>query len=169
MSPERLKVVERAQREPEGRFPSRAHRIDEPALERAFHRLRKDAAVGVDGVTKEVYGRELDAHLADLHERRKARRYRHQPLRRVHLLKDPGQTRPIGICALEDKIVQEAVREVLEAVYEQDFLDCSHGFRPKRSAHDAVRALDRAVHPGQVSWILEADIRSFSTVWIAPS
>jgi RNA-directed DNA polymerase len=67
----------------------------------------------------------------------------------------------MGICALEDEIVQEAVREVLEAVYEQDFLDCSHGFRPKRSAHDAVRALDRAVHQGKVSWILEADIRSF--------
>jgi RNA-directed DNA polymerase len=76
MSAELLKVVERAQREPEGRFPSRAHLIDEPALERAFHRLRKDAAVGVDGVTKEVYGRELDAHLADLHERLKAKRYR---------------------------------------------------------------------------------------------
>jgi RNA-directed DNA polymerase len=103
MSPELLKVVERAQREPEGRFHSRAHLIDEPALERAFHRLRKDAAVGVDGVTKEVYGRELDAHLANLHERLKAKRYRHQPLRRVHIPKDQGQTRPIGICALEDK------------------------------------------------------------------
>jgi RNA-directed DNA polymerase len=162
MSPELLKVVERAEREPEGRFHSLAHLIDEPALERAFHRLRKDAAVGVDGVTKEVYGRELDAHLADLHERLKAKRYRHQPLRRVHIPKDRGQTRPIGsICALEDKTVQGAVREVLEAVYEQDFLDCSHGFRPKRSAHDAVRALDRAVHQGKVSWILEADISSF--------
>jgi group II intron reverse transcriptase/maturase len=161
MSPGLLKVVERAQREPEGRFHSLAHLIDVPALERAFRRLRKDAAVGVDGVTKEVYGRALEANLADLHERLRTKRYRHQPLRRVHIPKDKGKTRPIGISVLEDKIVQDAVRAVLEAVYEQDFLDCSYGFRPKRSAHDAIRALDRAVHQGKVSWILEADIKSF--------
>ncbi len=161
MSPELREVVERAQREPEGRFHSLAHRIDVPALERAFHRLRKDAAVGVDGVTKEAYGKELDSNLADLHERLRSKRYRHQPLRRVHIPKGKGQRRPIGISALEDKIVQGAVRDVLEAVYEQDFLDCSYGFRPGRSAHDAVRALKRAVDQGEVSWILEADIMFF--------
>ena len=161
MSPGLLEVVERAQREPEGRFHSLAHLLDVPALERAFHRLRKDAAVGVDGVTKEAYGAALDANLADLHERLRSKRYRHQALRRVHIPKEQGKWRPIGISALEDKIVQGAVREVLEAVYEQDFLDCSHGFRPKRSAHDAVRALNRAVYRGKVSWILEADIVSF--------
>ena len=161
MSPELREVVERAQREPEGRFHSLAHRMDVPALERAFHRLRKDAAVGVDGVTKEAYGKELDSNLADLYERLKSKRYRHQPLRRVHIPKGKGQRRPIGISALEDKIVQGAVRDVLEAVYEQDFLDCSYGFRPGRSAHDAVRALKRAVDQGEVSWILEADIMSF--------
>ncbi len=128
---------------------------------RPFHRLRKDAAVGVDGVTKEAYGKELDSNLADLHERLRSKRYRHQPLRRVHIPKGKGQRRPIGISALEDKIVQGAVRDVLEAVYEQDFLDCSYGFRPGRSAHDAVRALKRAVDQGEVSWILEADIMSF--------
>ncbi|NIU62795.1 MAG: group II intron reverse transcriptase/maturase [Pseudomonas stutzeri] len=161
MSPELLKVVERAQREPEGRFHSLAHLIDVPALARAYHRLRKDAAVGVDGVTKEAYGRELDANLEDLHERLRSKRYRHQPLRRVHIPKGQGRRRPIGISVLEDKIVQGAVREVLEAIYEQDFLDCSYGFRPGRSAHDAVRTLDRAVYQGKVSWILEADIVSF--------
>ncbi len=161
MLPGLLKVAERAQREPEGRFHSLAHLIDVPALERSFHRLRKGAAVGVDGVTKEAYGRALGANLADLHERLKSKRYRHQSLRRVHIAKGKGQWRPIGISALEDKIVQGAVREVLEAVYEQDFLECSYGFRPKRSAHDAVRALNRAVHRGKVSWILEADIVSF--------
>ncbi len=161
MSPELLKVVERAQREPEGRFHSLAHLIDVPALERAYHRLRKDAAVGVDGITKEAYGKELDANLEDLHERLRSKRYRHQPLRRVNIPKGKGRRRPIGISALEDKIVQDAVREVLEAIYEQDFLDCSYGFRPGRSAHDAVRALDRAVYQGKVSWILEADIVSF--------
>ena len=161
MSPELLKVVERAQREPEGRFHSLAHLIDVPALERSFHRLRKGAAVGVDGVTKAAYGRALEAHLADLHERMKSKRYRHRPLRRVHIAKGKGQWRAIGISVFEDKIVQDAVREVLEAVYEQDFLECSYGFRPRRSAHDAVRALNRAVHRGKVSWILEADIASF--------
>lgn len=161
MSPALLKVVARAQREPEGRFHSLAHLMDVPALERAFHRFRKDAAVGVDGVTKEEYGKALDANLTDLHGRLKSKRYRHQALRRVHIPKDKGKWRPIGISALEDKIVQGAVREVLEAVYEQDFLDCSYGFRPRRSAHDAVRALDRVVHQGKVSWILEADIVSF--------
>ena len=161
MSPQLLEVVERARREPEGRFHALAHRIDVPALERAYHRMRKDAAVGVDEVTKEAYGRELEANLRDLHARMKAKRYRHQPILRVHIPKQGGKTRPIGISAFEDKLVQDAVREVLEAVYEQDFLDCSYGFRPGRSAHDAVRTLDRIVHQGEVNWILEADIVSF--------
>lgn len=161
MSTSLLRVVERARREPEGRFHSLAHLIDVPALERAFHRLRGDAAVGVDGVSKAQYGQALEANLEALHGRLKTKRYRHQPLRRVHIPKAGGRTRPIGISAVEDKIVQGAVREVLEAVYEQDFLECSYGFRPGRGAHDAVRALNRAVYQGKVSWILEADIESF--------
>ncbi len=161
VSPELLKVVERAQREPEGRFHSLAHLIDVPALERAYRRMRKDAAVGVDGVTKEQYGQDLELNLQDLHARMKGKRYRHQPIRRVHIPKEGGKTRPIGISAFEDKLVQDVVREVLEAIYEQDFLDCSYGFRPKRSAHDAIRTLDRIVHRGEVSWILEADIVTF--------
>src|SRR3990172_7049551 len=146
MSPQLLEVVERARREPEGRFHSLAHLIDVPALERAYHRMRKDAAVGVDGVTKEQYGQDLERNLRDLHARMKAKRYRHQPIRRVHIPKEGGKTRPIGISAFEDKRVQDAVREVLEVIYEQDFLGCSYGFRPGRSAHDAVRTLDLIVH-----------------------
>jgi RNA-directed DNA polymerase len=161
LSPQLLKVVERAQREPEGRFHSLAHLIDVPALERAYRRMRKDAAVGVDGVTKEEYRQDLERNLRDLHERMKAKCYRHQPIRRVHIPKEGGKTRPIGISAFEDKLVQDVVREVLEAIYEQDFLDCSYGFRPKRSPHDAIRTLDRIVHRGEVNWILEADIVSF--------
>ena len=161
MSPELSKVAERAKREPEGVFHSLAHIIDVPALERAYGRQRKDAAVGVDGMTKEQYGQELEAKLQDLHERLKSKQYRHQPIRRVHLPKEKGKTRPIGISAFEDKVVQEALREVLEAVYEQDFLDCSYGFRPGRSPHDAIRALNRAVYKGEVNWIIEADIQSF--------
>jgi len=153
--------VERARQEPEGRFHSLAHLIDVSALETAYRRIRKSAAVGVDGVTKEDYGRDLEANLQDLFERLKSKRYRHQPIRRVHIPKDGGRTRPIGISALEDKVVQGALRDVLEAIYEQDFRDCSYGFRPGRSAHDAIRALDKAVHQGGVNWILEADIKSF--------
>ena len=161
MSTSLLRVVERARREPEGRFHSLAHLIDVPALERAFHRLRGHAAVGVDGVSKAEYEQGLEGNLEDLHGRLRTKRYRHQPLRRVHIPKGGGRTRPIGISAVEDKIVQEAVREVLEAVYEQDFLECSYGFRPGRGAHDAIRTLNRAVYQGKVSWILEADIESF--------
>ncbi len=139
LSLELWKVVERAQREPEGRFHSLAHLIDVPALERAYRRMRKDAAVGVDGVTKEQYGQDLERNLQDLHDRMRTKRYRHQPIRRVHIPKDQGQTRPIGISAFENKLVQDALREVLEAIYEQDFLDCSYGFRPGHGAHDAVR------------------------------
>jgi RNA-directed DNA polymerase len=117
--------------------------------------------VGVDGVTKEQYGQTLEANLQDLHARLKAQRYRHQPIRRVHIPKAQGKTRPIGVSAFEDKVVQDAVREVLEAIYEQDFLECSYGFRPGRSAHDAVRTLTRSVDQGEVRWIFEADIVSF--------
>ena len=113
------------------------------------------------GSRRSSTGRTWRRNLQDLHARLKAKRYRHQPIRRVHIPKDKGKTRPIGISAFEDKLVQDAVREVLEAIYEQDFLDCSYGFRPGRSAHDAVRALDRIVHQGEVNWILEADIVSF--------
>lgn len=161
MSPGLLKVVERAKREPEGRFHSLAHFIDVPALMRAYRRMRKGAAVGVDSVTKEQYGTNLDGNLQDLHKRMKEMKWRHKPILRAHIPKDKGKKRPIGISAFEDKIVQGAVREVLEAIYELDFMDFSYGFRPKRSAHDALRKLDRITYRGKVNWILEADIVSF--------
>jgi RNA-directed DNA polymerase len=156
------KVAERAKREPAARFHSLAHLIDEELLAGMYERLRGKAAVGVDGITKEQYGQDLQSNLRDLHERLRTKRYRHQPIRRVHIPKEQGRTtRPIGISATEDKVVQSALREVLEAIYEQDFLDCSYGFRPGRSAHDAVRALTRAVDAGEANWILEFDIASF--------
>jgi len=149
MSPGLCKGVERAQREPEGRFHALAHLIDVPALMRAYRGQRAAAAVGVDGVTKEAYGRHLESNLQDLHARLKAKRYRHQPIRRVHIPKGPGTTRPIGISAFEDKMVQDAVREVLEAIYERDCLDCSYGFRPGRWAHKASDLeCDRGFVPG---------------------
>jgi group II intron reverse transcriptase/maturase len=162
MSLKLLEVAKRAQRDPEGRLQSLAHLIDEEALERSYRRLRKRAAVGVDGVTKERYGEDLEGNLRALHQRLKQQRYRHQPLRRVHIPKGNGRTRKIGVAALEDKIVQGAVHEILEAAYEPLFVEGSYGFRPGRSAHDALRALLRAVDKGgKVRWILEADIATF--------
>jgi group II intron reverse transcriptase/maturase len=163
MSPELVKVAERARREPQAQFHSLAHLIDVAALKRAFHRQRKDATPGVDGVTKEVYGQNLEDNLQDLHDRLRSRRYRHQPILRVHIPKEGrgDKTRPIGISCFEDKLVQEALREVLEAVYEQDFRDSSYGFRPGRSAHDALRVLHRVAFKGELNWIIEADLASY--------
>src|SRR5687768_5062338 len=100
-----ITTVARAKREPEGRFHSLAHLIDVAALERAYHRQRSNAAEGVDGVTKEAYGENLEANIRDLHARLKTNQYRHQPIRRVHIPKGQGKTRPIGISAFEDKLV----------------------------------------------------------------
>lgn len=161
MSPGLLKVAERAKRHPEARMLALAHHIDEPALERAYHSLRSDAAVGVDGMTVEQYGEQLAGNLQALRARMKAGQYRHQPIRRVNIPKENGSTRPIGISTVEDKVVQRAVRDVLEAVYEQDFLECSYGFRPRRGAHDAIRKLHEVVPSGSANYILEADIVSF--------
>jgi RNA-directed DNA polymerase len=161
LSPKLMKVAERAKRRPEARLLALAYLMDEELLKEAFGRIRKDAAVGVDGVNKEQYGAHLDDNIRGLHTRMKEGRYRHQPIRRVHIPKAPGKTRPIGISTIEDKIVQNALMMVLEAIYEQDFLDCSYGFRPGRSAHDALRTLNAACMRGEVNVVLEADIESF--------
>lgn len=159
-SPKLLEVMERA-RDPQYVFLALAHLIDEAALARAFRRIRKGAAVGVDGVTKEQYEQDLERNLRDLHGRLRAMRWRHQPIQRVHIPKEKGKTRPIGISTIEDKVVQGALRDVLEAVYEPIFKDCSYGFRRGRSAHDALRALNQALFKGNVSWILEIDVESY--------
>jgi group II intron reverse transcriptase/maturase len=161
LSPKLLKVAERAKREPETRLLALAHLMDEELLKEAFDRIRKEAAVGVDGVTKEQYGERLDDNIRALQTRMREGRYRHQPIRRVHIPKAPGKTRPIGISTVEDKVVQNALTMVLGAIYEQDFLNCSYGFRPGRSAHDALRTLNAACMRGEVGWVLEADIESF--------
>jgi len=161
MSPELLKVANRAKQDPKAKLYSLARLIDRDALKRAFSHIRKDAAVGVDGVTKEQYELNLEENLGALHERMKAGRYRHQPIRRVHIPKEKGKTRPIGISTLEDKIVQRALTEVLEAIYEQDFIPDSYGFRPERSAHDALRAVDQMAFREGTEWIVEADIQAY--------
>jgi RNA-directed DNA polymerase len=161
MSTERLQVAERARRERQGKFPALARLIDVAALRRAYERLRPDAAVGVDGVSKQEYGQDLEARLGDLHQRLVDKRYRHQPIKRVYIPKENGTQRPIGISTVEDKIVQGALREVLELVYEPIFYDDSYGFRPQRNAHDAMRRLNQIVRRGGVRVLVEADIVAF--------
>lgn len=156
-----LRVNEAAKRSRQTRFTALLHHVDVEALERAFRRLRRAAAPGVDGRTVESYEQDLETNLRDLCERVHGGRYRPLPVRRTFLAKADGGQRPLGVPALEDKIVQGAVAEVLSAVYEADFLECSYGFRPARSAHQALRAVHDAVMTERVNWVFDADIRSF--------
>ncbi len=154
-------VNEAARRDKQTRFTSLLHHLDEAALERSFHRLKRDASAGVDGETVASYEHNLQDRLQDLAERVHTGRYRAQPVRRVYIPKADGGRRPLGIPALEDKLVQGAVAEVLSNVYEADFLGFSYGFRPGRSPHHALAALNQAVMTQRVNWVLDADVRSF--------
>jgi len=127
----------------------------------SFEQLRKDAAAGVDGTTAYEYGKDLKANIAQLHSRLTSGQYRAQPLRRVHIEKEDGKKRPLSIPAIEDKIVQRAATELLSRIYESDFLECSYGYRPKRSAQDALDAIDRGITRGKVEYVLDADIRDY--------
>ena len=149
VSPRLLKVAELAKKDPQLRFHTLAHLIDEDAFARAFRRLDGQAAVGVDGITKEQYGQNLEGNLVALRARMKAGQYRHQPIRRVHIPKAPNKTRPIGISSVEDKIVQGALREVLEVIYEQDFVPGSYGLPPRsQCARCTSRVGSRGVDRG---------------------
>lgn len=139
-----------------------AHHIDIDWLREAYRRTRKDGAAGVDGQTAEQYEANLEQNLQSLLDRAKSGTYRAPPVRRVYIPKGDGkESRPIGIPTFEDKVLQRAVAMVLEAVYEQDFLDCSYGFRPGRSAHQALRELWRQATRMAGGWIVEVDIRKY--------
>lgn len=154
------RIGSKARSKPEERFTNLLSHIKVPLLKEAYQRLQKRAAVGVDNVTWDEYGERLDERLLDLQDRVHRGNYHPQPVRRVHIPKGMGKTRPIGIPALEDKIVQQAARMVLEPIYEATFVGFSYGFRPKRSAHDALDAVAEAIER-KVNWVLDADIRSF--------
>jgi len=143
------------------RFTALLHHVDVELLRSAYGWLRKEAAAGVDGVTWKAYGDGLDFKLADLHDRIHRGAYRAQPSRRVFIPKPDGRQRPLGIAALEDKIVQRALVEVLSAIWEEDFLGFSYGFRPGRGQHDALDALAVGIGQHKVNWILDADIAGF--------
>jgi group II intron reverse transcriptase/maturase len=143
-------------------FTALLHHIYNPeTLKAAYFNLKKDAAAGVDGQTWQTYGEKLEDNLTDLSERLKRGAYRPQPVRRVNIPKPDGKQRPLGVTALEDKIVQRATVEVLNAIFEIDFKGFSYGFRPGRSQHNALDALYVAITTKKVNWILDADIRDF--------
>ncbi len=153
------------------RFTALLHHVNVETLRMAYYALKRNAAPGVDGLTWTDYEAELEPRLADLHGRVHRGAYRPQPSRRTYIPKADGRQRPLAIAALEDKIVQGAVVMVLNAIYEEDFLGFSYGFRPGRGAHDALDALVVGITNTRVNWILDADIRSFfdtvSQEWLA--
>ena len=149
------------ERDKEARFTALLHHVDLDRLRAAYWAISPKAAPGVDGVTWADYGQDLEANLRDLHARVQQGRYRAKPSRRVYIPKADGRQRPLGIASLEDKIVQRAVVEVLNAVYEVDFRGFSYGFRPGRSPHDALDALAVGIERKRVNWVLDADIRDF--------
>jgi len=161
MSTELDRIAELARGKKEMQFTSIAHLLTVGALERAWTGLRKDASAGVDGVTYGEYGGHLRENLQQLHDRLKSGQYRAQPLRRVYIPKEAGTRRPISIPALEDKIVQRAVLDLLDAIYEQDFLGCSYGFRPGRSAQQALDEVGRVICQRPMRYVLEADISAY--------
>jgi len=155
------RVGRKATKEKGTKFSNLMCHLKVPLLEQAYQRLSKKAATGVDGVTWSEYGQNLQARITDLQDRIHSGSYHPLPVRRVHIPKADGRERPIGIPALEDKVVQQAVRMLLEPIYEQVFLGFSYGFRPKRSAHDALDALATVIIKKRTDWVLDADIRSF--------
>ena len=150
-----------ARRSRQARFTALLHHVDEAALLRSFQRQRRAASAGVDGMTVESYEGELERNIRDLRDRVHSGRYRPHPVRRTFIPKADGGHRPLGVPVLEDKIVQGAVAEVLNAIYEADFLGFSYGFRPRRSAHHALHALHSALMTRKALWVLDADIRRF--------
>ena len=151
-----------ARREPREKLTALLHHVTPEALEGAYYALKREAAPGVDGMTWRGYETGLEGRLHDLHRRVHTGAYRATPVRRVNIDKPDGGTRPLGVAALEDKIVQKAVVEViLTPIYEEEFLGISYGFRPGRGAHDALDALAYAIERRKVNWILDADIRDY--------
>jgi len=162
ISTKQHKIAKLASKEPGWTLTTLAHHIDLEWMYEAYRRTRKKGAVGVDGVSAREYERRLEENLSNLLDRFKSGVYRAPAVRRVYIEKEgSGSTRPIGIPTLEDKVLQRAVLMVLEPLYEQDFLDCSYGFRPRRSAHDALESLWKGLMRLKGGWVIDLDIRQF--------
>jgi RNA-directed DNA polymerase len=163
VSTKQERIAALAKQSPQMAFTSLAYLMDMDWLKEAYRRTRKDGAVGVDGMTAEEYEQDLEGNLSRLLDRVKSGTYRAPPVRRVHIPKGGSsiETRPIGIPTLEDKVLQRAVVMLLEPIYEQDFMDCSYGFRPGRSAHQALASFRDQLMDCRGGWVLEVDIRKF--------
>ena len=162
MSQAAERIRQAATRKPKEKLTALLHHVTTDVLEASYFMLKKDAAAGVDGVTWKEYGNGLEERLLDLHDRVHSGAYRALPSRRVEIPKPDGGTRPLGIAALEDKIVQTAVAEtILTPIFEPEFLGFSYGFRPGRGAHDALDALAYGIERRKVNWIADADIQAF--------
>jgi RNA-directed DNA polymerase len=163
VSTKQRRIARLARQSPEMAFTSLAYYIDIDWLLEAYARTRKDGAVGVDGQDGEDYAVNLMGNLQSLLDRAKSGTYQAPPVRRVHIPKGGSatETRPLGIPTFEDKVLQRAVVMVLEAIYEQDFKDCSYGFRPRRSAHKALESLWKQTMGIKGGWIVDVDIRKF--------
>ncbi len=155
------RIAELAREDPKRQFYSIAHLMTVEKLYEAFRSLRKNASAGIDGVTYAEYATNAEENVRQLHRRLMAGKYQVQPLRRVFIPKENGKQRPISIPSLEDKIVQKVVVDLMNAIYEQDFLDCSYGFRPGRGQHQALDEVGRVICTRPTGWILELDIQSY--------
>ena len=157
-----LRIAKKARREPKFQFTSLFHLMNVELLRGCFERLRKDAAAGIDGVTKAMYADGLEERLTELVERLQRMAYIPEPVRRRYIPKPgTGKQRPLGVPTLEGKLVEAGLVRILETIYENDFIEDSYGFRPGKSCHDALRALSQTVEKGQINWIVEADIKGF--------
>ena len=155
------RIAAQARDYPEMQFTTLAHLLDVALLERAYWSLNPKSAPGVDRVTWRKYQRNLDTNLEDLHTRLKSQTYHPQPVKRRWILKSPGKFRPLGLSALEDKVVAKAVALLLEQIYEQDFLDFSHGFRPNHSCHQASHQVRQELLKLGITCVIDCDLRSF--------
>ncbi len=155
------RISQLSKENPEMVFTSVGHLINKELLKECHEKMDGDKAVGIDGVTKEDYGRNLEENLSRLVERLKKKSYKPQPAKRVEIPKENGKTRPLSIYCYEDKLIQEALRRILEAVYEPHFYEEMMGFRPNRSCHMAIRKLNVMIEGHPTNYILDADIRGF--------
>jgi group II intron reverse transcriptase/maturase len=154
-------ISRRAREDPAFQFTSLAHLLNSEFLRGCYRSLGKEKACGIDGRSWHEYGEDLDENLVNLVERLKAKKYKPLPAKRVYIPKNDKETRPLGLPAIEDKIVQKGIARILEAIYEADFMDCSYSFRPKRSCHQALKSVNDTIMFKPVSYIIEADIKGF--------
>lgn len=155
------RIAELAKKTPKVKLQTLIHAIDEESLKACHNILSACKATGIDSVTKEEYGKNIDKNIANLLGRMKRQAYKPQPVKRVYIPKDNGKKRPLGIPAYEDKLVQKSLNEILNVIYEEEFLDCSYGFRPNKDCHGAIKEVGRILEQKKISYVVDADIKGF--------